>query len=284
MPSTLLADPRGTTLPAAVDARHVTGTIVVVGDVHGSRLQLEKLLLQVEERFGDATLAFVGDLADRGPDTPGCYRIVRELVAEGRALMVSSNHGEALVRKAGRLLEAGLDATEVALALHERLDAARRAGRREPGTRMTAHTVEQFADLADGTEQLRAAIALEESLPHQLLLDDGRLLVVHGGIRPDLVGCMSREAVSVARYGTPTSIDARGLPHARDSWVVGWGEARRRDPSLPLVVYGHIAYHQPFVGPHAVGIDTGAGKLVDGPVTAAVYRDGRVLELLTGRA
>lgn len=285
--SATLAPPSAATVavPPALDARSVGGTIAVVGDVHGSRVQLEKLLAHLDEVHPSATLVFVGDLADRGDDTPGCYRIVGDLVAAGRARMVSSNHGEALVVRAGPLLARGLDAQGVADALWRRYDEALAAGRRQPATRMTAETVTQFAFLPDGTERLAAAVALEVASPHQLLLDGGRLLVVHGGVRPDLVGCTSREAVSVAWYGTPSAHDPHtGRPLGRDSWTVAWGDARRRDPSLPLVVYGHVAYTRPFVGPHAVGIDTGAGKLRDAPVTAAICRDGRVVDLVDGRA
>lgn len=271
-----------TTAPPQFDASWVTGTIAVVGDVHGSRVQLEKVLAQLDEQCPEAMRVFVGDLPDRGADSPGCYRIVADLVDEGRALMVSSNHGEALVRKAGRLLDRGHDAPAIAEALTEQAARARAAGRPQPATRMTARTVAQFAALPDGTAQLRRAVRLEMGAPHQLLLDGGRLLVVHGGVLPALVGVDSPEAVSIARYGTPTGRDERtGLPLGRDSWTIPWGEARARDPRLPLVVYGHVSYARPFVSEHTVGIDTGAGKVAHAPVTAAIYRDGVVLDLVS---
>jgi hypothetical protein len=73
------------------------GPIDVVGDVHGEISALRALLgnlgyspegLHAEGR----RLVFVGDLVDRGPDSPGVVRLVRRLVAAGRAQCVLGNH------------------------------------------------------------------------------------------------------------------------------------------------------------------------------------------------
>src|SRR5207249_8615854 len=41
---------------------------------------------------------FLGDLVDRGPDTPGVLRLVMSMVAGGAALCVPGNHDMKLVR------------------------------------------------------------------------------------------------------------------------------------------------------------------------------------------
>ncbi len=41
---------------------------------------------------------FLGDLVDRGPDSPGVLRTVLDLVEEGRARLVQSNHDDKLYR------------------------------------------------------------------------------------------------------------------------------------------------------------------------------------------
>jgi hypothetical protein len=73
------------------------GPVDVIGDVHGEIAALRTLL----ERLGyapDGThpqgrrLVFVGDLVDRGPDSPGVVRFVARLVEAGRALCVLGNH------------------------------------------------------------------------------------------------------------------------------------------------------------------------------------------------
>eukprot|EP00928_Gymnodinium_smaydae_P007618 TRINITY_DN12731_c0_g1_i1.p1 TRINITY_DN12731_c0_g1~~TRINITY_DN12731_c0_g1_i1.p1 ORF type:complete len:387 (-),score=90.90 TRINITY_DN12731_c0_g1_i1:396-1454(-) len=73
------------------------GPIDVVGDVHGEAGQLCALLFRLgydgRGRHPEGRrLVFVGDLTDRGPDSPGVLRIVRALVESGVAQMVLGNH------------------------------------------------------------------------------------------------------------------------------------------------------------------------------------------------
>lgn len=73
------------------------GPIDVVGDVHGEIDALEDLL-RVLGHEGRGThrqarrLVFIGDLCDRGPDSPAVIRRVREMVAEGTAQCLLGNH------------------------------------------------------------------------------------------------------------------------------------------------------------------------------------------------
>jgi len=95
------------------DLRDQTGPFDVIGDVHGCRAELESLLAELgytiaRDDSGRATGAhhdsrraiFVGDLVDRGPDTPGVLRLVMGMTAAGDALCVSGNHEAKLVRAA----------------------------------------------------------------------------------------------------------------------------------------------------------------------------------------
>ena len=85
------ADPRplvGTAFDGAID---------VVGDVHGEIDALEDLLRVLGytgrgEHAHGRRLVFIGDLCDRGPDSPGVIRRVREMVAEGTAQCLLGNH------------------------------------------------------------------------------------------------------------------------------------------------------------------------------------------------
>lgn len=78
------------------------GPVDVVGDVHGEIDALNDLLARLG--YGpDGThpegrrLVFVGDLVDRGPDTPAVLRTVRRLTETGRAQCVAGNHELALL-------------------------------------------------------------------------------------------------------------------------------------------------------------------------------------------
>ena len=77
------------------------GPLAVIGDVHGELEALEALLRELDELdLGrpKRALCFVGDLVDRGPDSPGVMRRVRGLIDEGRAQLVLGNHELNLLR------------------------------------------------------------------------------------------------------------------------------------------------------------------------------------------
>ena len=79
------------------------GDLDIVGDVHGEYDALCQLLrhLGYDAQGGHAAgrrLVFVGDLCDRGPDSPAVLALVQRLVAAGRAHMVLGNHEINLLR------------------------------------------------------------------------------------------------------------------------------------------------------------------------------------------
>ena len=79
------------------------GPLDVVGDVHGELDALLALLAHLgydaDGRHPDGRhLVFVGDLCDRGPDSPGVIALVRRLVESGDALVTLGNHEINLLR------------------------------------------------------------------------------------------------------------------------------------------------------------------------------------------
>jgi len=79
------------------------GPLDVVGDVHGELHALQALLahLGYDEDGGHPEgrhLVFVGDLCDRGPDSPGVIELVQRLAQAGRALVTLGNHEINLLR------------------------------------------------------------------------------------------------------------------------------------------------------------------------------------------
>src|SRR5262245_12903383 len=93
--------------------KHDHGPFDVIGDVHGCRDELAALLgqlgyLATETGDGQGPVlrhpegrkaVFLGDLVDRGPDTPGVLRQVMAMVEAGSALCVPGNHDMKLMRK-----------------------------------------------------------------------------------------------------------------------------------------------------------------------------------------
>jgi hypothetical protein len=83
------------------------GPIDIVGDVHGEIVALHELRRRLgyddkgRHREG-RRLVFVGDLGDRGPDSPGTVEWIRDLVDRGRAQAILGNHDfNALAAAAG---------------------------------------------------------------------------------------------------------------------------------------------------------------------------------------
>ena len=73
------------------------GPIDIVGDVHGEIGALHSLLTHLGyDSEGDhpqgRRLVFVGDLTDRGPDSPAVVKLVKDLIDHGRAQCVLGNH------------------------------------------------------------------------------------------------------------------------------------------------------------------------------------------------
>jgi len=77
-------------------ARLPEGPLDIVGDIHGELEALDRLLKRLgcdpERGEVERPLVFVGDLVDRGPDSPGVVRRVRSLVEAGVAHVVAGNH------------------------------------------------------------------------------------------------------------------------------------------------------------------------------------------------
>ena len=73
------------------------GPIDFIGDVHGELEALQRLLAHLGYRpdgshAAGRHLVFLGDLVDRGPDSPAVALLVRELVANHHASCILGNH------------------------------------------------------------------------------------------------------------------------------------------------------------------------------------------------
>ncbi|GGK64087.1 hypothetical protein GCM10011591_40520 [Nocardia camponoti] len=230
------------------DYRELTGPFDVIGDVHGCRSELVTLLgelgyaVDFDEQgraVGAAhpdgrTVIFVGDLVDRGPDTPGVLRLAMGMVAAGTALCVTGNHEHKLVR--------ALDGRNVRV----------------------AHGLAQSLDQLAAEDPAFQAAALEfcRGLPTHALFDGGRLVVAHAGLVEELHGSGSGRARSFAMFGAPTGeVDENGLP-IRYDWAQDYrGEA--------MVLYGHTPVPDLTWVNNTLCLDTGA--VFGGSLSAVRY-------------
>jgi serine/threonine protein phosphatase 1 len=72
----------------------MTTRTFAIGDVHGDLSALEALLAKLPELYATDTLVFLGDYVDRGPDSAGVIRRVREMAGASRAKVIAlrGNH------------------------------------------------------------------------------------------------------------------------------------------------------------------------------------------------
>lgn len=218
------------------DLRHLTGPFDIIGDVHGCRSELDSLLAELGYADGThpqgRTAVFVGDLVDRGPDSPGVLRRVMSMVASGDALCVSGNHEN----KLSRYLK----------------------GRKVQHSHGLAETIEQL-EREDGRDPEFRARAEEfvAGLVSHYVLDGGDLVVCHAGLPEKYHGRTSGRVRSHALYGDTTGeTDEFGLP-VRYPWAE---EYRGR----AAVVYGHTPVPTASWVNNTLCLDTGAvfgGKL-----------------------
>nr|WP_105968891.1 polynucleotide kinase-phosphatase [Streptomyces geranii] len=215
------------------DLTHLTGPFDIIGDIHGCASELDTLLgkLGYEDGVHPAgrTAVFVGDLVDRGPDSPGVLRRVMSMVGSGNALCVPGNHEN----KYGRHLK----------------------GRKVQHTHGLAETIGQMEGESD---EFRAQVReFIDGLVSHYVLDGGRLVVCHAGLPEKYHGRTSGRVRSHALYGETTGeTDEFGLP-VRYPWAEDYrGRA--------AVVYGHTPVPEASWLNNTICLDTGAvfgGKL-----------------------
>ncbi|MGW5733838.1 MULTISPECIES: polynucleotide kinase-phosphatase [Streptomyces] len=241
------------------DLSHLTGPFDIIGDIHGCATELETLLGKLGYADGahpeGRTAVFVGDLVDRGPDSPGVLRRVMSMVADGNALCVPGNHENKLARHL--------------------------KGRKVQHTHGLAETVEQ---LGAESEEFRASVrAFVEGLVSHYVLDGGKLVVCHAGLPEKYHGRTSGRVRSHALYGDTTGeTDEFGLP-VRYPWAEDYrGSA--------AVVYGHTPVPTATWLNNTICLDTGAvfggrltalrwpeRELVDVPAEQVWYEPARPL-------
>ncbi|MFE6802121.1 polynucleotide kinase-phosphatase [Streptomyces sp. NPDC057681] len=241
------------------DLTHLTGPFDIIGDIHGCASELETLLTGLGYVDGvhpeGRTAVFVGDLVDRGPDSPGVLRRVMAMVKSGHALCVPGNHEN----KFGRYLK----------------------GRKVQHTHGLAETVEQFA--GESEEFTQEVAEFVDGLVSHYVLDGGKLVVCHAGLPEKYHGRTSGRVRSHALYGDTTGeTDEFGLPVRYP-----WAEEYRGSAA---VVYGHTPVPQATWLNNTICLDTGAvfgGKLtalrwperelVDVPAEKVWYEPSRPL-------
>jgi len=239
------------------DRRHEHGPFDFIGDVHGCCDELEELLDRlgyvpgpvapggpslasgpVRVHPGGRKAVFVGDLVDRGPRILDVVRTVAGMVSVGSALCVPGNHDMKLLKK-----------------LH---------GKNVQVSHGLANTLAEIDALPDNVRPqfCTELVAFLDGLVSHYVLDRGRVVVAHAGMKESMQGRGSGRVRDFALYGETTGeTDEFGLP-VRYNWAAEYrGNA--------IVVYGHTPVPVPEWLNRTINIDTGC--VFGGSLTALRY-------------
>jgi serine/threonine protein phosphatase 1 len=231
----------------------------IIGDVHGMLPELTSLIDRLDPQPEDQ-ITFVGDLVDKGDDSPGVVRFVRELAKTHNVVVVEGNHEDKHKRFRTNLV-----------------------ARPEVAAKM----VERQAELAEITDALSPedVAFLDAAVPFHRISEHG-ILVVHGGIPAsmDAFPATVEEARSLGgkrKKAFQAVLRTRHVHHETGK-MVQLGKETEADPFWAEAFdgrFGHVVFgHEPFMDgpglfPHATGVDTGA--VFGGRLTAlAIESDG----------
>ncbi len=253
-------------VPLYSNLKHEKGPFDIIGDVHGCFAELKELLenlgykVTVEGVNGSGNgsdgaipkitvdaphgrkAVFVGDLVDRGPDVPSVLRLVMSMVEGGNGLCVAGNHDVKLLRK--------LNGKDVRI------------------THGLAETLEQMEREPKEFHE-RVAKFIDGLISHYVL-DDGKLVVAHAGLKQSYQGRSSGRVREFCLYGETTGeTDEYGLP-VRYNWAMEYrGNA--------MVVYGHTPVGEPEWLNRTICVDTGC--VFGGSLTALRYPERELVSV-----
>ena len=232
------------------DKRPEHGPFDIIGDIHGCFDELTALLTKLGYKVdGHAATppegrkaVFLGDLVDRGPKSPDVLKLVMGMAQNGTALCVPGNHDMKFLRK--------LRGKDVQI------------------THGLADTLQQMS--AEPPEFADAVRRFLDDLVSHYVLDGGKLVVAHAGMKTEMQGRGSGKVREFALYGETTGeTDEFGLP-VRYPWASDYrGSAS--------VVYGHTPVPTPEWLNHTLNIDTGC--VFGGSLTALRWPEREIVSV-----
>jgi protein phosphatase len=232
------------------DFKHEHGPFDIIGDIHGCFTELVMLLSKLGYQVNGTSVippdgrkvVFVGDLCDRGRNTPDVLRLVMDMVKRGHAFAVPGNHDDKLKR--------ALEGRDVQI----------KHGLAESLEQLQLETPEFRRDVRD----------FIYALVSHVVLDAGKLVVAHAGMREDLIGRVSSRVRDFALYGETTGeTDEFGLP-VRYNWAA---EYRGKT----TIVYGHTPVPEAEWLNNTINIDTGC--VFGGKLTALRYPENELVSV-----
>src|SRR5438128_3635127 len=190
-------------------------------------------------------MVFVGDLVDRGPKIPEVLRLVMDSVNFGSAFCVPGNHDMKFMRKIW--------------------------GKDVQITHGLADSLAQFETYEQYYRGFsRVAAEFINDLVSHYVLDGGKLVVAHAGMKETMQGRGSGAVREFALFGETTGeTDEFGLP-VRYNWASEYRGAA-------IVVYGHTPVPEAEWLNRTINVDTGC--VFGGRLTALRYPEKELVSV-----
>lgn len=245
------------------DKKDIKGPFDIIGDIHGCYDEtielIQKLGYAVNKVVDDGTnfgmdvthpknrqIIFLGDLVDRGPNSPAVLRLVMSMVRSGIAFCIPGNHDLKLQKTF--------------------------KGKKVNLNHGLAETLEQLEkESAEFKDEVKEFLY---SLISHYVFDDGKLVVAHAGLREEMQGRGSGAVRAFCLFGETTGeIDEFGLP-VRYNWASEYrGKAK--------VVFGHTPVPEAEWLNRTIDIDTGC--VFGGKLTALRYPEEELVSVSAGK-
>jgi protein phosphatase len=231
----------------------------IIGDPHGCATELIELLVKLGYQSDDNSYVhpdgriavFAGDLVSRGWHSVQVLWLVRDMIRKGNALSVIGNHCDKVMRFC--------------------------LGRSVKLAHGDDGTARQIESLKADKQDIAKFFA---SLPYYLLLDDGKLAVVHASWRDSMAkhDSFDKKLRSDAIYGPTTGkVLEDGMPDRID-----WAAARVVTTDSPFVVYGHQPHREPRFINDTCDVDTAC--VFGGHLTAFRWPEREIVQVRAHQA
>ncbi|KAL6238085.1 hypothetical protein BDW75DRAFT_202590 [Aspergillus navahoensis] len=242
------------------NSRHSSRRLVVVGDVHGCKEELEKLLDKVSFHEDRDHLILTGDLIEKGPDSLGVVDLARQY----NASCVRGNHEDRVLVLRHDMLESNVtdDSWDIA----------------HPESAKSRELARQLsAEQADWLDACPVVLNVGQ------ITNMGQVVVVHGGLIPgiDLDRQDPYSVMNMKTVDLPTHVPSSSIEKG-----VKWTKLFNKHQTLSLeskngvmtVIYGHDSKSGLSIKEYTKGLDSGCVK--GGKLTAMIISDGGKQEIV----
>ncbi|KAH7140264.1 aflYe/ orf/ Ser-Thr protein phosphatase family protein [Dactylonectria estremocensis] len=275
LPKHLIPQPHSSPLAAGSTARR----LVIVGDVHGARKSLETLLDEVGfERIKGDHLILVGDLVNKGPDSPGVIDLAIKLGASA----VRGNHENAVLCAASAIEATNVESLTAKVAsgklslsdkhdgdtkghneLSEELREPDKAHENTPETKPRLTSTITAATLSSHQIDWLASLPLmlRINLPPRPESSLGNVVVVHAGLVPG-VSLEQQDPYAIMHMRSLTQpedlfepVEAAG----EEGWAAAWDRSQEQlgEGETPTtIIFGHDAKRGLQLGKYTFGLDS----------------------------